>query len=438
MLEATHKKIAREIAKALSLEEHESSLLEVGSVSPDSWADFPHHRDKESEIEKRILEARARYLENDDECYSVLGIALHYIQDMWTLSPRIEDKHTEWEKRIHLSPILDKSKLKKEIERLVLPKKAKEEYLQLVDRCSSRVNGEQLLSYVFDNYRQTDWSAPVLDLNFAYMSCLEVARNVFLPREQSEEMQRSVDALHEKLDGLSRAHAMCNERIKSLEQKTGGFPRIYFEQGWSIGRFDPQPLFVPSGVPRTRIVDAVQVSNLFGAVWNRAKDDPNERERVLTVRPKQYTSKVRKKVEEKRKHCLWRGKEIEVEREMEVDVVVEFFRLSITGDESYYVDCPSLEIAHYVRAVLTHLDARSSASSLNSLREFPIPLKAEHIRKLLDKYGKDKAEMERERANLQRLQRKMQNVTKEISRKIRYWDNLRDINASLKKLGVYY
>ena len=53
MLGETYVKIAREISRALNLEEREASLLETGSVHPDSWANFPHHRDKEPWIVAR-------------------------------------------------------------------------------------------------------------------------------------------------------------------------------------------------------------------------------------------------------------------------------------------------------------------------------------------------------------------------------------------------
>lgn len=101
LLETTHKGIARKIATILHLPDKEARLLEIGSVSPDSWENFPHHKDKESEIIKYIFSARKKFLNRDDECYFDLGVAFHYIQDRWTLKPRVKDKHSKWEIEIN-------------------------------------------------------------------------------------------------------------------------------------------------------------------------------------------------------------------------------------------------------------------------------------------------------------------------------------------------
>jgi len=225
MLEATHRRIAKEIAKELNLNEREASLLEVGSVNPDSWANFPHHEGKEHEIAKNILEARKLYVQNDDECFASLGNALHYIQDRWTMRPRLSDKHTKWEESINLAPILDDSQLENEIKQALLPTKAEKAYLSFLEDLKKGLvsisdetskqkwdslwkerfplffseeappymppyvphqlleflvspSGVKVICYALQN-RPTTWSNPVLDLNFAYRICLEVARNVF-------------------------------------------------------------------------------------------------------------------------------------------------------------------------------------------------------------------------------------------------------------------
>ena len=85
------------IADKLKLNEREKALLITGSVSPDNWEDFPHHHGKESEITRNIINSRILFLKHDDEYAHCLGVALHYLQDRWTLSPRIKDKHTPYE-----------------------------------------------------------------------------------------------------------------------------------------------------------------------------------------------------------------------------------------------------------------------------------------------------------------------------------------------------
>jgi len=232
MLEATHRKIAKDIAKVLKLNERKANLLEIGSVNPDSWADFPHHFGKEDEISEAILKARRLFLEIDDECFSTLGNALHYIADRWTLRPRLGDKHTQWENAISFAQILDDQQLEEEIKKPCMPTKAEQAYLVFLDvlrggvfhpsipgekivKCdydrrgtcagcmqtvqcilsaekrvlrslrhefdpfkSARGLGVKVINYALQA-RPTTWSSPILDLNLAYRICLEVTRNVF-------------------------------------------------------------------------------------------------------------------------------------------------------------------------------------------------------------------------------------------------------------------
>lgn len=58
MLERTHAKIAREIAKHFNLNKEESDLLESGCVRPDSFVAFPHHKEKDDLILADLIDAR--------------------------------------------------------------------------------------------------------------------------------------------------------------------------------------------------------------------------------------------------------------------------------------------------------------------------------------------------------------------------------------------
>jgi len=219
MIGETHRRIAKEIAKALNLNEREANLLEVGSVSPDSWADFPHHKGKDYEIIQGILKARRLFLQGDDECFSTLGNALHYIEDRWTMRPRLEDKHTRWEYMINSAPLLDDQQLEEQIKKTMFPTKAEQAYLVFLDALKKGVfhpsiSEEKVVAHLLGYYetwvdvdgkwtrgfkglgarvvgyalqdRPTTWSSPILDFNIAYRICLEVARNVF-SKEHDEE-----------------------------------------------------------------------------------------------------------------------------------------------------------------------------------------------------------------------------------------------------------
>jgi len=248
MLEQTHARIATEIAKALGVEDKRKvGLMWVGSKSPDSWATFPHHEGKTSEIIENILNARLLFLEGDDECFHKLGIALHYIQDKWTLRPRMQDKHTKWERQIEKNPILDDSQLEAEINKSIMPTKDVQAYLQFLEKvklgCKAiadyylkenlpeaggererkhsdfiRVLGEfgTNVLYTVMVPRPTTWSAPFLDVNFAYRISLLVAQAVLTTEKASEELQSEAWWNKEGLKEIVRRIQISREEAKRV------------------------------------------------------------------------------------------------------------------------------------------------------------------------------------------------------------------------------
>jgi hypothetical protein len=131
MLERTHARIARRIAQELNLSKEHGDLLESGSVRPDSYIAFPHHEGKDILIYADILDARALLLNNDDEAFVKLGEALHFIADKWTLKPRIDIKHLQYESDIESKDIQDNNQFIKEIQQSIIPSKSKEYYESL-------------------------------------------------------------------------------------------------------------------------------------------------------------------------------------------------------------------------------------------------------------------------------------------------------------------
>lgn len=189
MLGSTHKKIAEKIAANLKLNERETRVLIKGSTLPDDWENFPHHKGKENEIISNISKARILFLDGDDECYNNLGIAFHYIQDRWTLSPRLRDKHTPWEIKVDSSAILETEKLTKAIKEILLPTKVEQSYLLLLNNLNSGIQSvhnnnleietslkglaKDVMTYALIN-RPSTLSDPQIDLNFAYIICNEI------------------------------------------------------------------------------------------------------------------------------------------------------------------------------------------------------------------------------------------------------------------------
>jgi len=92
LLGITHRAIAEKIAKELGLSQKDTSLLVSGVLGPDTHADFPHATGKDGKILYHLDNARALFLENDDNCYSELGNVLHYIQDKWCSTSETEKK----------------------------------------------------------------------------------------------------------------------------------------------------------------------------------------------------------------------------------------------------------------------------------------------------------------------------------------------------------
>ena len=120
MLRSTHKTIAEKIASELKLSEKGTQLFTSGSLGPDSHGDFPHQIGKYKKILHRIDTARTLFLMNDDECYGMIGNALHYIQDKWTRNTPTEETTLTFDDNLFLQ-FINQSKM---------PKKAKENYLQ--------------------------------------------------------------------------------------------------------------------------------------------------------------------------------------------------------------------------------------------------------------------------------------------------------------------
>jgi hypothetical protein len=217
MLGVTHQRIVREVAEKLRLGTRETGLFEAGSVNPDSWADFPHHKGKRVETVENILRSRMLFLEDDDECYFSLGVALHYLQDRWTLRPRLAEEHTQWEVNIESTEIIDDSALETLIRKqLILPSKVVNAYLSFLPLIQKGIKGvleEQNKSeYNFEGVcrkvvifamldRPSEWSSPVLDLNFAFRVSYEISRLVLSPVNvaESKDQWDDKETLHKYL-----------------------------------------------------------------------------------------------------------------------------------------------------------------------------------------------------------------------------------------------
>ena len=78
MLWKIHIRIANEILYHLGLPKssYEAYRLREGSIDPDKWKDYPHHKGKSGVIQSRLLKSRKFFLKNNlPDAYYNLGVA---------------------------------------------------------------------------------------------------------------------------------------------------------------------------------------------------------------------------------------------------------------------------------------------------------------------------------------------------------------------------
>ena len=260
MLGTTHQRIAQNICNELGItDKRKIGLLLGGSTHPDKWMNFPHHFGKDKEIYLSIRQARDLFLQEDDESYHFLGIALHYIADRWTLRPRLSDKHTEWEKEIENNSIVEDSKLKQAISDASLPTKTVEALVNFMIELSkgpailegqeapyamkvfqfSTQNRPSFVSPISNE--MTTWSTPMIDLNFAYRICLVVSKAVTaLPPCYDSEFYSKALQLQKKLLCFPESFIEKNWTYKKLDELANKEKMIEYMHG-SVGQKAPRP-----------------------------------------------------------------------------------------------------------------------------------------------------------------------------------------------------
>lgn len=204
MLKSTHIKIAQLIGSELKLPREAIFVLELGSVAPDEWEDFPHHVASELRTKRYIMEAR-RYFVNGQklESLNALGIAFHYIQDRWvTVSSENTREHIDWERKIDSANIIPLEQVAAGLANLttttlgifgIYDQITLNEYLHLLAVCTRYLNhvinnfqnldGQIIKEEIFHliDYPHPSIGTPFLDVNFSHVICLLVALTVFLP-----------------------------------------------------------------------------------------------------------------------------------------------------------------------------------------------------------------------------------------------------------------
>jgi len=191
MLWRTHIRIAYKILDRLGIPKSspEAASLREGIITPDKWKDFPHHHDKESDIEEHIMKARGFFLDNDLEkaCFH-LGVALHYVQDSYTSLSTRSEHHTRWEEQMDEAYFVDN--LHRLVEKTFYDRPdRREEYSERADMLSEKTEGKEATLQLatmpgpglsFWSYRE--WGKPHVDVNFALKASYLISESVFGPK----------------------------------------------------------------------------------------------------------------------------------------------------------------------------------------------------------------------------------------------------------------
>ena len=229
MLWRTHIRISYKILDRLGIPKSgaEAASLREGIIAPDKWKDFPHHHDKDSDIEEHIMKARGFFLDNDLEnaCFH-LGVALHYVQDSYTSLSTRSEYHTRWEEQ------MDEAYFTDNIQRLV--EKAfynrpdrREEYMELADFLSEKIEGKEATLRLatmqgpglsFWGYRE--WGKPYVDVNLALKASYLIAESVFGPKINPELQEKLKSVQREYENKLKEAEvSFANSIIESVRRK---------------------------------------------------------------------------------------------------------------------------------------------------------------------------------------------------------------------------
>jgi hypothetical protein len=155
---------------------------------------------------------------------------------MWTLHPRLEDKHTEWENQINDAQIMEKDKFEDYLQKVAIPTRGTTQYLSLLNE----INNQKFTNNALDEIltfsckgRPEDaitygWSDPVIDLNFSYKLSLMLAGCIIDPsavnkrkklEKEHEVMEKQLLQIKTEINDLFPDGRQIMEDIAKLDEK---------------------------------------------------------------------------------------------------------------------------------------------------------------------------------------------------------------------------
>jgi hypothetical protein len=223
MLWKTHIRISNESLRRsnIYLSNDVYSRFKEGVIAPDKWGDYPHHYGKGNAIQNNLLKARQYYLiDNHNDSFFYLGVALHYIQDAYTSvvayrSKRNREWHHNYEQRI------EDSQFVKDIQasiahycrdnRLQLSK-----YSTIANRLNDKITGKNdtiSIATIVGKQRCQQTGNSLVDLNLALKACQVITQSVLSPKSSPQLDMELTQALHSYQSLLKQAEKKISDQI---------------------------------------------------------------------------------------------------------------------------------------------------------------------------------------------------------------------------------
>ncbi|TRO56837.1 hypothetical protein E2P71_01780, partial [Candidatus Bathyarchaeota archaeon] len=217
-----HTRTAEKILKefdAMYFSKYEKDLVN-GINSPDNEDDKSHYIAREQTALDYVKRAREKRLAYDTGgCLFQLGVAFHYIQDLWTGIKPDTEGHSLYLDLINRCEIID---IHESLEGYypVVRKRVLSQFMELEKKLSKPVQSVSELQELVLMKRPFESSA-FLDLNLSFRTCYRVAEMV-LETMMNVGLQESLELLHDKYSQKIRdAEASMIKEIETTEDEVG-------------------------------------------------------------------------------------------------------------------------------------------------------------------------------------------------------------------------
>ena len=202
---------------AMHFDKYERDLIN-GVISPDNEDDKNHYVNRNQTALDYLRRARDKRLQYDmPGSFFQLGVAFHYIQDMWTGLGPDSDDHIQYLELIDRCDILD---IHESLEKYypVRRKRVLNQFRVLEKKLSKPIESEEELKELVLMRRPNENSA-FLDLNFSFRICYRVAEMV-LKTMFNVGLQSTLEMLHnEYIEHVKKQELEERKSIEALELK---------------------------------------------------------------------------------------------------------------------------------------------------------------------------------------------------------------------------